>query len=69
MFSSLEKQKAIFLASQGFIKNRMCHEMEVKQEDLVSDLPSRESNIFKANSDQYIYNVVSCYLNTIKILM
>lgn len=55
MLSSLETQKVILLASQGFIKVRICHEMEVKKKDLVSALSSRESKIFKANRDQGAY--------------
>lgn len=59
MLSSLETQKANFLASQGFIKVRMCHEMEVNKKDLLSGLPSRKSKIFKANRDQSAYNECS----------
>lgn len=55
MLSSLETQKAIFLASQGFKKVRICHEMEAKKKDLLSTLPSQESDISKANRGQDEY--------------
>lgn len=35
MISSLETQKTTFLASQGFKKARISHEMEVKKQDLL----------------------------------
>src|SRR5699024_5575086 len=55
MLSSLDTQKAIFLASQGFKKVRICHEMEVKKKDLISALPSQLSKISKANRGQGEY--------------
>ena len=55
MVSSHETQKAIYLASQGFKKVRICHEMEVKKKDLLSILSSQESHISKANRGQDEY--------------
>ena len=55
MVSSLETQKAMFLASQGFTKVRMCHDREVAIQDLVSTFPSQESNISTANRGQGDY--------------
>ena len=55
MLSSLETQKITFLASQGFKKVRSCHEMEVKKEDLLKELSSGDSKIFKASRGQNDY--------------
>src|SRR5699024_5758007 len=56
MLSSLETQRAIFLASQGFINVSICHVMEVKKTDLLSTLHSQVSVISIAirGHDAYI---------------
>lgn len=55
ILSSLETQKAIILASQGFKKVRICHEMDVRKSDLLSALPSRVNKISKAYRGQGEY--------------
>lgn len=69
MISSLETQKTTFLASQGFKKARISHEMEVKKQDLLKGLSSGESKIFNAiRGQKTIESVASCFLITIKRL-
>lgn len=56
ILSSSETKKGIFLASHGFIKVRICHGMEVKKKDLLSNLDSEEIKIFKTNLGKDEYN-------------
>lgn len=48
MFSSLETHKAKFLESQGFTKVRMCHELEVNINDLISALSCQKIELSRS---------------------